>query len=79
MSPQRLAPLVCAESGLDARERSTAELGAPGASQEPGCCKLESSSRAAGVSLPLSDRSSDAHRASPEPRRAIGAIRWLSL
>jgi hypothetical protein len=39
----------------DARERSTAKLDAPSASQALGCCKHESSSRAAGVALPLSD------------------------
>jgi hypothetical protein len=33
----------------------------------------------ADVALSLADRSSDAHRASPEPRRATSAIRWLSL
>ena len=39
---------LCAESALDARERSTADFGAAGASQEPGCCKHQSSSRPAG-------------------------------
>jgi hypothetical protein len=43
-----------AESALDARERWTAELGALGASQGPGCCKHQSSGhptggRAAGI------------------------------
>jgi len=40
--------LRCAESGLGARERSTAELGVPAASQDPGGCKHQGSSHPAG-------------------------------
>ena len=46
--------LLRADSALGARERSAAKLDAPGAGQPLGCCKQESSSRAAGVALPLS-------------------------
>jgi hypothetical protein len=49
-----------AESEHDARERATAELDAPSASQALGCCKHQSSSRAAGVALPLPDKGSRA-------------------
>ena len=44
----RTTPPLRAESALDARERSTAKRGATGASQEPGCCKHQSSSPPAG-------------------------------
>jgi hypothetical protein len=49
-------PLHRADSEHDARGLSTAELDVPGASQELGCCKHGSSSRAVGVALPLSDQ-----------------------
>jgi hypothetical protein len=53
----------CADSEHDARELSTAELDAPGASQALGCCKQESSTRGVGVTLPLSDTGSHDARA----------------
>jgi hypothetical protein len=62
ISRRRARALLSAESEHDARERTTNELDAPSASQALGCCKHESSSRAAGVALPLSDKSSDAAR-----------------
>jgi hypothetical protein len=39
---------VCAGGAFDGSERSTAKLGSPGASQEPGGCKHQSSSHPAG-------------------------------
>ena len=59
MSPRTATHLHRAESAFDASERSTAELGAPGASQESGGCKHRSSSPPA-VALPVSDRRSRA-------------------
>jgi hypothetical protein len=53
--PSLACSLVCADSEHDARERSTAELGATSASQALRCRKHESSSRATGVARPLSD------------------------
>jgi len=43
-----MSVLQSAESSFNASERSTAELGAPGASQESGGCKHQSSSHPAG-------------------------------
>ena len=66
--------LIRADSEHDARERSTAKLDAPSASQALGRCKHESSSRAAGVALRLSDTGShattgvNAHQPAPERR-----------
>jgi hypothetical protein len=62
-----------ADSEHDARERSTAELDAPNASQALGCCKHESSSRAVDVALPVSDntsRATDLRRRTRPTRRA---------
>ncbi len=53
MSASPTAPLH-AESPHDVRALHS-KLAAPGASQAFGCCKHESSSRAAGVALPLPD------------------------
>ena len=47
LPPGRASQRHRSESALDARERSTAELGAPSASQVPECCK-HTSSRSAG-------------------------------
>ena len=55
---QRRPHPLHADGGHDARGRSPAELDAPGASQALGCCKHDSSSRAAGVALPLPDKGS---------------------
>ena len=52
-SPSSRSPLS-AESEHDASARSTAELNAPTGSQALGCCKHESSRRAAGVAPPPS-------------------------
>jgi hypothetical protein len=51
------------DSEHEARERSTAELDAPSASQALGCCKHESSSRAADVALPLPGHNQPPHHA----------------
>jgi hypothetical protein len=48
LSAHPVAVSRCAEGALDARERSTAECGVTGASQEPGRCKHQSSSELAG-------------------------------
>jgi len=60
--PREVRPLS-ADSEHDARERSAAELDAHSATQALGCCKHESSSRAAGVRLPLPDKGSRDDRA----------------
>jgi hypothetical protein len=56
----RIAPAHRADGEHDARERSTTELDAPSASQALGCCKHESSSRAADVARPLADKTGHA-------------------
>jgi len=62
LAPTGLSTLRCAEGAFDASERSTAELGAPGASQESGDCKHQSSSHPAGALAAVSDMKTRAIR-----------------